>query len=163
MSTRYQNSQSRTHCCWGGMCTIIQPTFGESGYRHAGMFNYGSPNLWKICTRVYHLLNEVSGCATPTEPVPLTGGDSEVQDRIRGTVDFLLKGWICKKGSSNNKCRCHKKEGSYCSPGCECQMCMNIPLQQHLSRIPVTGKTVLLHAMVQAARKQLIWKALKQK
>ena len=55
--------------------------------------------------------------------------DPKVQEEIQGTVDFLIKGCTCRKGCSSNRCRCRKK-GNHCGPGCECQGCMNIPLQQ---------------------------------
>ena len=36
-------------------------------------------------------------------------GDPKVQEKIRGTVDFLIKGYTCKKGCSSNRCSYHKK------------------------------------------------------
>ena len=55
--------------------------------------------------------------------------DPEVQNKIRGTIDFLVKGCTCKKGCKTNRCKCHKN-GDYCGPGCECQGCVNIPIHQ---------------------------------
>ena len=46
--------------------------------------------------------------------------DPDVQKKIQGTIDFLVKGCTCKKGCKNNRCKCHKR-GDYCGPGCECQ------------------------------------------
>ena len=61
--------------------------------------------------------------------------DIEVQDKIKETIDFLVKGCTCKKGCNSNRCRCRKKE-NFCGPGCECQGCVNIPIQQQQQVTP---------------------------
>ena len=52
----------------------------------------------------------------------------EVQDKIKTTIEFLIKGCSCKKGCKSKNCGCRKKD-NYCGPGCECQGCSNLPVQ----------------------------------
>jgi len=54
----------------------------------------------------------------------------EIQEKIKDTIDFLTKGCSCKKGCKSKNCGCQKKS-SYCGPGCECQGCVNLPVEQH--------------------------------
>ena len=54
--------------------------------------------------------------------------DPDVQEKVRGTIDFLLKGCTCKKGCKTNRCKCRKRS-NFCGPGCECQGCLNVPVQ----------------------------------
>ena len=53
----------------------------------------------------------------------------EIQEKIKHTTDFLTKGCSCKTGCKSNRCGCRKKS-SYCGPGCECQGCVNLPVEQ---------------------------------
>ena len=46
--------------------------------------------------------------------------DSKVQKQIQSTIDYLIKGCNCKRGTSTNRCKC-KKNKTHCGPGCECQ------------------------------------------
>ena len=50
-------------------------------------------------------------------------------EKIRGTIEFLTKGCSCKTGCTANKCGCRKR-ANYCGPGCVCQACTNLPVQQ---------------------------------
>ena len=49
----------------------------------------------------------------------------EVQDKVRKSIDFLLKGCSCKKGCRTTNCGCRKK-ARYCGPACLCQECVNL-------------------------------------
>ena len=66
--------------------------------------------------------------------------DPDVQKKIQGTIDFLVKGCTCKKGCKNNRCKCHKR-GDYCGPGWECQGCINIPVQQPETTSDIDNET----------------------
>jgi len=55
--------------------------------------------------------------------------DPDIQHKIKGTIEFLIRGCACKKGCKSNRCKCYKK-GDHCGPGCECQGCVNIPIDQ---------------------------------
>ena len=52
--------------------------------------------------------------------------DPDVQSMVEN-ITSLMKGYKCK-----NKCgnRCGCKKSNYCGPGCECQGCLNLPIQQ---------------------------------
>ena len=52
----------------------------------------------------------------------------EVLEKVKTTIDFLIKGCSCKKGCKSKICGCRKKD-TYCGPGCECQGCTNLPVQ----------------------------------
>ena len=92
--------------------------------------------------------------------------DPEIEDRIRGTVVFLIKGCTCKKGCSSTTCKCmgHKKE-SYRGSACECQGHINIPLQRPLaSSTDISdSEDILADTVEPAVKKQMMWKRLKQK
>ena len=49
--------------------------------------------------------------------------DPEVQQKIKGTIDFLIKGCSCRKGCKSKACGCRKKS-RFCGPGCECRDCV---------------------------------------
>ena len=51
----------------------------------------------------------------------------EVQDRVKGTIEFLTKGCTCKQGCHTRQCDC-KKQSKLCGPGCECCGCVNLPV-----------------------------------
>ena len=53
--------------------------------------------------------------------------DPGVQGKIKGTIDFLIKGCSCiTKGCKSNACGCRKKS-KLCGPGCEYQNnCVNL-------------------------------------
>jgi len=53
----------------------------------------------------------------------------DVMEKIKGTIEFLTKVCSCKKGCATNNCGCRKRS-NYCGPGCECQACANLPVQQ---------------------------------
>ena len=53
----------------------------------------------------------------------------EVQQRIKRNIDFLTKGCSCKKGCKTLTCGC-KKRSLTCGPGCLCQGCVNVNVQQ---------------------------------
>ena len=54
--------------------------------------------------------------------------EPEVQMKIKQTIDFLVKGWSCKRGCKSKLCGCRKKD-KCCGPGCECQGCTNLPIR----------------------------------
>jgi len=54
---------------------------------------------------------------------------SEVQQRIKRNIEFLTKGCSCKKGCKTFSCSC-KKRSTNCGPGCLCQGCANVSVQQ---------------------------------
>ena len=53
----------------------------------------------------------------------------EVQQRIKRNIDFLTKECSCKKGCKTLTCGC-KKRSLTCGPGCLCQGCVNVNVQQ---------------------------------
>ena len=55
---------------------------------------------------------------------------AEVQDKVRRSIDFLMKGCSCKKGCRTANCGCRKK-ARYCGPACLCQECIN--LEAHIN------------------------------
>ena len=71
-------------------------------------------------------LPEHSGWIKDGEGYVFDWEDTEVADRVRGTIQFLTKGCNCKKGCVSNNCGC-KKKSNYCGPGCECQGCIDLP------------------------------------
>ena len=56
----------------------------------------------------------------------------EIVEKVKRTIQFLIKGCSCKKGCISNNCGCRKK-GIHCGPGCECQGCVNLPTDEALS------------------------------
>ena len=49
----------------------------------------------------------------------------ELQDRVKGTVEFLMKGCSCKKTKcESNRCMCRRQQRS-CGPACKCVDCKN--------------------------------------
>ena len=67
------------------------------------------------------LLNPDGSCAIDWE-------EPEVQMKIKQTINFLVKGCSCKRGCKSNLCGCQKKD-KRCGPGCECQGCTNLPIE----------------------------------
>lgn len=49
----------------------------------------------------------------------------EIQEKVRQSIDFLVKGCNCKKGCRTANCGCRKK-ARYCGPACLCQECANL-------------------------------------
>ncbi len=43
-------------------------------------------------------------------------------------MSLIRKGCGCKTGYSSSRCKC-KKRNSYCSPGCKCIGCTNLPVE----------------------------------
>ena len=50
-------------------------------------------------------------------------------ENVKRTIQFLTKGCSCKKGCVSNNCGCRKKK-VHCGPGCECQGCVNLPVDE---------------------------------
>lgn len=48
-----------------------------------------------------------------------------MEETVKNTIDFLIKGCTCKKGCNSGRCGC-KKNGRTCGPGCQCQGCANL-------------------------------------
>ena len=46
---------------------------GDTAYKHAGLFKYGSPHLGETCAPGYHLLIPVDGFIILMEHMPFTG------------------------------------------------------------------------------------------
>lgn len=53
--------------------------------------------------------------------------DEKVKSEIEKHISVLLKGCKCKT-KCGMRCGCRKKQ-AYCGPGCECQECQNLPVQ----------------------------------
>ena len=49
----------------------------------------------------------------------------EVKYEVHKSIDFLLKGCRCKKGSRTAICECRKK-ARHCGLACVCQECVNL-------------------------------------
>ena len=56
----------------------------------------------------------------------------EVVEKVKHTIQFLTKGCSCKKGCVSNKCGCRKRS-SHCGSGCECQGCVNLPIEEAMA------------------------------
>ena len=52
----------------------------------------------------------------------------DLQERVKGTIQFLTKGCTCKHGCKTRRCSC-KKNSKHCGPGCECQGCVNLDMK----------------------------------
>ena len=52
----------------------------------------------------------------------------DLQERVKGTIQFLTKGCTCKHGCKTRRCSC-KKKSKHCGPGCECQGCVNLDVK----------------------------------
>ena len=53
--------------------------------------------------------------------------DEKVKSEIEKSISTLLKGCKCKT-KCGVRCGCRKKQ-TYCGPGCQCQECQNLPVQ----------------------------------
>ena len=50
----------------------------------------------------------------------------ELQEQVKGTIEFLTKGCSCKKkGCKTNQCG-YRKTGRHCGPGFDCHGCTNL-------------------------------------
>ena len=49
----------------------------------------------------------------------------DLQEKVKGTIEFLTKGCSCKCGCRTLVCGCRKKS-QHCGPGCECHGCTNL-------------------------------------
>ncbi len=81
---------------------------------------------------LYHSLpcpNDSGWIRQPNGSFSIDWEAPEVQDQIKTNIDFLIKGCSCKKGCKTKSCGCRKKS-NYCGPGCECQGCTNLQVQQ---------------------------------
>ena len=72
---------------------------------------------------------EESGWLLQCDKYIIDWESSEVQQNIRQRIDFLTKGCNCKKGCKTLKCGCRKRSHN-CGPGCLCQGCTNVSIQQ---------------------------------
>ena len=105
MATKHQNSHSGTDHYWGGTCTIIHHPLQTLVMNmlvcsEEDMYsNFPSPESsgWLHNTNRTHAID---------------WEDPEIEDRISGTVIFLIKGCTCKKGCSSNKCRATRREAT---------------------------------------------------
>ena len=56
--------------------------------------------------------------------------DSELNiTQIKDRVSLIQRGCGCKTGCQNACCKC-RKGGRHCGPGCKCQGCVNVLIQQ---------------------------------
>ena len=70
----------------------LTPLSGH-GCEHAGLLNYGSPHLRNTCTPGYHFSPETSGWFHNSDGTyAIDWENPEVQDKVRETVDFDVKG-----------------------------------------------------------------------
>ena len=51
--------------------------------------------------------------------------EAPVQEKVQESIEFLIKGYNCKKGCKTANCGCRKK-ARYCGPACLCQECANL-------------------------------------
>ena len=49
----------------------------------------------------------------------------DLQEKVKGTIEFLTKECSCKCGCRTLVCGCHKKS-QHCGQGCECHGCTNL-------------------------------------
>ena len=102
---------------------IYGDIYGDIGCHHVGQHHYGDKSHFPD---VYTDLPppERCGWTMSLEGVySIDWKDPDVQSMVENNIT-LMKGCRCK-----NKCgnRCGCKE---CGPGCECQGCLNLPIQQ---------------------------------
>ncbi|VDI21136.1 Hypothetical predicted protein [Mytilus galloprovincialis] len=54
--------------------------------------------------------------------------DTEINlKKVNDTIQWYTKGCSCKSGSTTLRCSCKKSANKYCSPGCKCVNCVNLP------------------------------------
>ncbi|CAC5360350.1 unnamed protein product [Mytilus coruscus] len=47
--------------------------------------------------------------------------------KVNDTIQWYTKGCSCKSGCTTLRCSCKKSSNKYCSPGCKCVNCVNLP------------------------------------
>ena len=57
----------------------------------------------------------------------------EVVEKVKHTIQFLTKCCSCKKGCVCNNCGCRRRRKNHCGPGCECQGCVNLPIEEAMT------------------------------
>ena len=72
-------------------------------------------------------LPENSGWKNEDGTFKIDWDSPDLQDKVKGTIDFLTKGCSCKRGCKTRQCGCRKKS-QHCGPGCECHGCVNLPV-----------------------------------
>ncbi|CAC5422646.1 LIN54 [Mytilus coruscus] len=54
--------------------------------------------------------------------------DTEINlKKVNDTIQWYTKGCSCKSGCTTLRCSCKKSANKYCSPGCKCVNCLNLP------------------------------------
>ncbi|CAC5413508.1 LIN54 [Mytilus coruscus] len=54
--------------------------------------------------------------------------DTEINlTKVNDTIQWYTKGCSCKSGCTTLRCSCKKSANKYCSPGCKCVNCLNLP------------------------------------
>ncbi|CAC5406690.1 unnamed protein product [Mytilus coruscus] len=54
--------------------------------------------------------------------------DTEINmKKVNDTIQWYTKGCSCKSGCTTLRCSCKKSANKYCSPGCKCVNCVNLP------------------------------------
>ncbi|CAC5386182.1 unnamed protein product [Mytilus coruscus] len=51
--------------------------------------------------------------------------------KVNDTIQWYTKGCSCKSGCTTLRCSCKKSANKYCSPGCKCVNCVNLPNNVH--------------------------------
>ena len=70
-------------------------------------------------------LPENSGWKNEDDTFKIDWNSADLQDKVKGTIEFLTKGCSCKHGCKTRQCGCRKKS-QHCGPGCECHGRVNL-------------------------------------